>query len=189
METVIKSIRNQEKEVLYLCDYELQGQECNGIDLITKNSLAQDAILVSSRFDEHEVFTRADELKLKRIPKGLAHIVPISIQTRGEDYDAILVDDDILIHEVWKLAAKKNNKRIACYFHPNNFFKRCNDFNLETSIYLDEELGEGIRGSDVAKVFWEKGFKDITLATGHKPSNFENNLYIKNIQDKSPPWQ
>ncbi len=89
----------EDKKVLYLCDYELKGQEFTGIELIERNSIIHRSILITSRFDERPVFEKANELNLRRIPKGLAHIVPIEVQNNSlnSNYD-VIVNDDHHVH-------------------------------------------------------------------------------------------
>jgi len=187
-QNIVTSLRD--KQVLYLCDFELQGHENSGLQLIRKNAISKNSILVTSRFDEPIVSIEADDLGVRRIPKGLAHIIPIEVQKIESDceYDAILIDDDILIHKFWNLSAKRNQKKLACFFRPSDFLKNCDQLNPKTPIYLDEELEDGVLGSEAAKDIWDNGFKEIFLATGHQANRFKNNLYLKNVQDKNPPW-
>lgn len=63
----------------YLCDYELLGSRENGLDIIEELGIADQAILVSSRYAEPNVRARCEFLGVRMIPKGLASIVPIKI--------------------------------------------------------------------------------------------------------------
>lgn len=61
---------------LFLIDYEFQGQNANGLDLIERLGLSAQTVLVTSRSDERKVRTRAGALRVKVLPKGLASFVP-----------------------------------------------------------------------------------------------------------------
>jgi signal transduction histidine kinase len=64
---------------IYLMDFELFGQSTSGLSLIEKYSLEKKAILVTSRYEELNIRTQCEKLKVKILPKALATIVPIEI--------------------------------------------------------------------------------------------------------------
>lgn len=72
------------ESALYLIDYELIGQEKNGLDLIEELQISQQSILVTSGFDEKPIFDRARWLDVRMIPKGLARLVPVAKAARPE---------------------------------------------------------------------------------------------------------
>ncbi|MBI4655550.1 MAG: hypothetical protein HY746_02260, partial [Elusimicrobia bacterium] len=53
---------------------------------------------------------------------------------------------------------------------------------------IDSELGDGIKGEDIAKTLNEKGFSNIYLETGHPAENFAHLSFIKKVISKEPPW-
>jgi hypothetical protein len=57
----------------------------------------------------------------------------------------------------------------------------------DTPIYIDSELGGGIKGEDIARDLHQKGFTDITLETGHNPEKFADIIWLK-ITGKQSPW-
>jgi len=61
-------------------------------------------------------------------------------------------------------------------------------FSRETEIYLDSELGGGVRGEEIAKEIYEKGFTNLYLTTGHPPEKFPPLPWIREIVGKKPPW-
>jgi hypothetical protein len=109
--------------------------------------------------------------------------------------DAILIDDDPLVHATWELAAIKNNKKIISFNSTNEFFEIFSNKNSATvtsqndiPIYIDSQLGS-VKGELIAKDIYNLGYKNIYLITGFGKEHFEKNLYwIKNILDKTPPW-
>lgn len=64
---------------LFLVDYELLGQNKTGLDLIEELHIAQNAILVTSRYEETKIRERCEKLKLQIIPKTMAGFVPIEV--------------------------------------------------------------------------------------------------------------
>ena len=61
----------------YLIDYELLGQNTNGLNIIEELKLRDNVVLVSSRYEEPEIKRRCVALKIKLLPKSLAGFVPI----------------------------------------------------------------------------------------------------------------
>ncbi len=68
------------RETLFLADYELLGYQQTGLDVIKQLNIAAQSVLVTSRFEEKGVADQCDRLNLRRIPKGMASIVPIRIR-------------------------------------------------------------------------------------------------------------
>jgi hypothetical protein len=62
---------------LYLMDYELLGHRENGLDLIERFGLASKSILVTGRFDDPFLKSRAARIAVPLIPKSMAGLVPI----------------------------------------------------------------------------------------------------------------
>ncbi len=71
------SHRNPSVKHLFLCDYELAGEKENGLDTIEALGIQDDAILVTSRFEDHDVRGRCGKLGVALIPKVLSGSVPI----------------------------------------------------------------------------------------------------------------
>ncbi|HAF95740.1 MAG: hypothetical protein A2X34_10535 [Elusimicrobia bacterium GWC2_51_8] len=61
-------------------------------------------------------------------------------------------------------------------------------FPKSTPIYIDSELGEGVKGEDIAKTIHACGFETIYLETGHPPERFAGMPWIKEVISKDPPW-
>ncbi len=64
-------------KTLFLIDYELLGFEETGLDLIEKLKLKDQAILVTSRYEEPSVIAKIIKLGIKTIPKNFAPYIPI----------------------------------------------------------------------------------------------------------------
>lgn len=178
--------KNREKlnKTLFLVDYEFLGSELNGLDLIESLKIQNRSILVTSRYEEKTLRERCDRSKIKLIPKAIAGFVPITLQGS----EAVLIDDDRLIHNLWKNAAQDCGKRVATFFNADDFLAEYKDFSLDTPIYLDSHLGDGKRGEEVAAEIRAKGFKHIYLVTGASAEDVLPSPSIKAILDKAPPW-
>ena len=103
--------------------------------------------------------------------------------------DAILIDDDLLVHATWELSAIKNNKSIQIFHSPNEFFAQSNRVPYKTPIYIDSNLSKGLKGELVAKEIHNEGFENIYLTTGFNKHDFVPMYWIKGILDKAPPWE
>ncbi|MFC1521906.1 PAS domain-containing sensor histidine kinase [Elusimicrobiota bacterium] len=193
-----------DEKTLYLLDYELLGHEETGLSLIEELNLAGSAILVTSRFEEKAILEECLRLNVRMIPKGLAGFVPIAIKavtphpaspSRGEEKEgrgsagAVLVDDDPLVHMTWKMAAESKGIKLTAFKNSKDFLAMAEQLPKTTHIYLDSELGEGVKGEDVAKELHEKGFTDLYLETGHPSEHFSHATWIKKVVGKEPPWQ
>ena len=88
----------------------------------------------------------------------------------------------------WAFAASESDKKIATYSSVEEFITVINEYTIDTIIYIDSDLDQGIRGEIEAKKLFDLGFKEIYLATGHAPNRFKNIPYIKSIIGKEPPF-
>jgi hypothetical protein len=142
------------KDTLFLVDYEFLGSQVTGLDLIESLKIQGRSILVTSRYDEKALRERCDRLGIKLIPKSIAGFVPLAVHGS----EAILIDDDRLIHDLWKSAAQDCNKRITTFFSVDDFIIECPNFPTDTPIYIDSNLGNGKRGEDLASQIRDMGF-------------------------------
>jgi signal transduction histidine kinase len=183
------------KNRIYLFDYELLGEEKSGLDLIEETGIQYRVILVTSRYDEKSIRDRCKKLGIRLIPKGMSGFVPISIQkdldSAGEQKDrpdAILIDDDKLVHITWKLAAKISGKTLVAFDSVQAFLKEAENYSFDTPIYIDSNLGGEIRGEVEAKNLYALGFQNLFLATGHAKDHFDGMPWIQEIVGKTPPF-
>ena len=100
---------------------------------------------------------------------------------------AVLLDDDMLVHMNWKLAAKAAGVELKGYKTPEEFARGLEDLPKDTPLYIDSDLGNGIKGEDIASELHEKGFTAIAMATGHGPERFALLPWLK-VTGKEPPW-
>ncbi|MGK5087250.1 HAMP domain-containing sensor histidine kinase [Bdellovibrionota bacterium FG-2] len=178
---------------IYLADFELLGHTKTGLDLIEELGIGDQSILVTSRFEEKHVADRAARLNVKLIPKSMAAFVPIVIQEPKVRLDAILIDDDeLLMHSTWTNVATQHGKTIRCFATREAFFAEAGSFSLDTPLYIDANLGNGVTGEEVALAAKALGFKVMHLATGYEAEHFAHLVAprgpLTSVQGKNPPW-
>ena len=103
------------------------------------------------------------------------------------NHSAVLIDDDALVCMNWKTSAKLKGITLKIFKDPMEFTSRAEGFSKETMIYIDSDLGKGVKGEDIAKELKEKGFHNICLETGHPPEKFSHLPWLK-VAGKEPPW-
>lgn len=176
------------RTALYLADFELLGFGQTGLDLIETLNLGPQSILVTSRFEEEPLRRGCDRLKVRLIPKGLAGFVPISFEQPLDCPDYVLLDDDELVHMVWRHAAKTEGKKVLHFSHPDEFFSYSSKLHKGTAIFVDSQLGNGLKGEDIAKKMAAMGFTELWLCTGFSPANYRGLTYLRGCVGKDPPW-
>jgi len=172
---------------LFLIDFELLGQDTNGLEVIEQLGVFENVILVTSRYEEPEIKRRCELLNIKLLPKSLAGFVPIVIEKAKERYDWILIDDDELVRLTWKASASKHNKKFIGFKCYKDFLAEQRNFDYNSSIFIDVHLGNGVNGKDVAEKLFEDGFKKLHLATGYDADHFSKMDFIISVLGKEPP--
>jgi hypothetical protein len=99
---------------------------------------------------------------------------------------AVLIDDDSIPQTCWSMVAKEENKKFIGFTTPDEFFVESYKIDFSTPLFVDSNLGNGVKGEDVAKKAFEAGFKTIYLATGYEASQFQPMPWIKGIVGKDP---
>lgn len=100
---------------------------------------------------------------------------------------AVLLDDDKLVHMNWRTAARTAGAELHAFSDPRELKAALDGMPRDTPIFIDSDLGDGVRGEDVAAELREKGFEDISMATGHGPEKFSHLPWLK-VSGKEPPW-
>ncbi len=174
--------------VRYLLDYELLGFRESGLDLVEELGIADSSILVTSRYEEPAIRERCERLRVRLIPKGMAGFVPIAVTTQQENYDAILIDDDRLVHLNWNTMAKRTGKSLKAYLSPDPFFMEESSFCRASPVYVDANLGQRIQGEEIAERIHKLGFKRVYLATGYEPDQYQHLTFLAGVLQKHPPF-
>jgi hypothetical protein len=113
--------------------------------------------------------------------------VPISISAPAAPGRAVLLDDDALTHMTWEMSAQEHGVELQAFTDPAEFLSRLENFPKDIPLYIDSDLGEKIKGENIAVELKEKGFINICLATAHPPGKFAHLPWLKVIT-KEPPW-
>jgi signal transduction histidine kinase len=177
---------NMMKETLFLVDFELLNQPKTGLDWIEDLAIEKHAILVTSRYEEKDIQVRAARLNLQLLPKSLAGFVPFEIQKPKLKFDAVLLDDDDLVIATWRMAAKDRSKSILCFANRDELFAKLSEIDHNCAFYVDENLGNGLKGEFVTKELFDLGFKNLHLATGYPSDQFKHVTWVKSIVGKDP---
>lgn len=102
-------------------------------------------------------------------------------------WDAILIDDDPLVHATWKIQSAKRGKALQTFLSPADFFSSVEALDRHIPVYIDYNLGEGADGESVAKRAHALGFTHLYLATGAAESVTPAE-WVRGIIGKEPPW-
>ncbi len=166
-----------------LCDFELKGDEANGIEIIRSLSIESRSVLVTSRADEDRVVAMAKQHGIKILPKQMAATVPFIIADEIF-YDLALIDDDELVRATWKLRARDLKKKIAVFENMQDFL----DARIapNTPIYIDYHLQSELTGIDVASILKTEGYESLNLATGDE-SLTDLPSFIRSVNGKEFP--
>jgi len=97
----------------------------------------------------------------------------------------ILIDDDDLIHQVWKLSAEDRKIDLKTFKSVKEFLNAQEDIN--SIICLDSNLKNEI-GELEAENIYKKGFKKIYLVTAKHSTEIETHKYILEVKGKKPIW-
>lgn len=100
---------------------------------------------------------------------------------------AVLLDDDPLVHMNWKMAARAAGADLKLFKTSQELSVAAETLPRDIPLYIDSELGDGAKGEDIAKELYDKGFTDITMATGHDAVKFAYLPWLKTA-GKEPPW-
>jgi hypothetical protein len=177
---------------LYLLDYQLLGYDETGLDLAESLRLGEKAILVTNAHDEPGVAERCEELGMGLIPKNIAPFVSMRVSKAAgldpELFDAVLIDDDELVHKLWQGAAQSNEKKLRVFAQTADFLTVIDSIDRRSPIYLDSRIGESVRGEVFARDLHARGFVSLFLATGQSPRAFGKMPWITKIVGKTAPW-
>jgi hypothetical protein len=181
---------NHLRKNIFLIDYEFIGCDKNGLDIILELNIVDQSFLVTSRHEDSSLRKRCEEIGLKIIPKTFSVYIPIILSEHStqKTVDFIFIDDSDIITSAWVLHGLTKGKVVSPYNSIRDFNSDLDKYALSTPIFIDSDLDDVIKGQDFAKILYEKGFKNIYLATGFSPTNFPTMYWIKEIVGKEPPF-
>lgn len=170
---------------LFLVDYELIGSQQTGLEVLESLSSQQNCYLVTSRYEDTEIRKRCQKYGIKIIPKYYAAHIALRLRGRNK---IVLIDNEQMVRWTWNEQATSLGERFSAFADPQSFFIELDKYPLDTVIYIDAELDRGERGEEIAKVLYDKGYRELYLATGHPAYQLAHVQWIKGIVGKSPPF-
>lgn len=186
--TLLRSWFNKHthEDTFFLIDFELGADSITGLKLITELKIERRSILVTSRYDDVSIQAEAKKLGVQIVPKIQAASVPFCLSKSSMKYDAVLIDDDELVHKTWKLAAANKQKDIIAFQQPSDFFSQADRIHPSSKIFVDVNLAGGQRGETIAEEIVNCGFDNVYLATGFAKDDFVKLDFIKGVVGKDP---
>lgn len=100
----------------------------------------------------------------------------------------VLLDNDELVCATWKLRAKKENISFRSFIKKDDFLDYIQSQEKNIHIYLDYDLGNGVKGEEIALQLYKDGFRNIYLTTGYDPKSFANLFYLNGVIGKTVPF-
>ncbi len=140
--------QTETKNVLFLLDYDLGKGQPNGINLAKRLSIIRNCVLVTSYFYDREIRSICSDLGLKLISKNQIKVVPLVGDIKRDKclYDAVLIDDDIIVQDYWKLQAKKKKKKLRVFSALKDFYNEINSVDTKSPIFIDSQISPKIKG-------------------------------------------
>lgn len=185
----LKGLQPEMREkLLFLTDYELIKQNFNGLDVIELVQLNQ-AILVTSHYENQDILKRAALLNTKVLPKLLAPSIKLQLIKESvsvkKTIDLVILEDNKELSDVLVYLCKFRGKLVDVYHESYALFESLNQYDkLTTKICLDFDLNCLVNGIEVATALHQRGFELLFLATGHKSINVEVPEYVNLLPDK-----
>lgn len=172
--------------VFFLIDYELLNSETNGLDVIERLNVGNQAYLVTSRYENLDIRAHAHRLKVKILPKSYVTQIPIKVIRHNPD--CVFLDDSEPVTFVWKLVAEEKGVALTTFNDISLFKEYVQNCKKEVLIYIDSELQSSQRGEDIAKELYELGYRNIYISSGHPAEHFEHVTWVKGVIPKDPPF-
>ena len=97
----------------------------------------------------------------------------------------MLIDDDRLVLLNWASHCKKNGLPFFGFKSIDEFLAASSSFDKASRIYIDSNLGDGIKGEVESEKIFALGFLNLYLATGYEKDSIKKPAWIKEIYSKS----
>lgn len=175
------------EDCLLLSDFELLGEELNGIDCINQLNSARNSILVTARADEPQIAKNCEQFGIKILPKSMAHEIEVKVPDLAKS--AVLIDDDIYTQMTWKLAARKADVSLTSFCSVEEFIQASSSFRKDDPIYIDSNLGPDLKGEVLSEEIFKMGFTNLYVATGYLSQDVVKPSWIKDVLGKRPPFE
>lgn len=103
--------------------------------------------------------------------------------------DVILIDDDLIVRETWALLCREQGVQIVTVATLGELVARNLAGSEGVPVFVDHDLGGGVRGADVAAKLRERGYQRLYLATGYERRDLPPDVVAKfdGVVGKDPP--
>ena len=163
----------QKQKLFLLADYELLGQDLNGLTVIQQTQLER-SILVTSHYADHALQQLALKAGTRILPKELAPDLPVEVNlerplTNQAPVNLVFVDDDQTLLNTYIIFA--GHKKADAYYYPQHFLDKLGQYPLNTTILLDQHyVNDDRQGLDIARHLHEMGYTRLyLLSVGNLP--------------------
>lgn len=174
--------QNLNAKTLLLCDFEFEGADLNGVEVIGKINHGEHSLLVTGRADEDEIIRICEKEGLQYLSKTLLPYVNISVQPPR----IILIDDDRLSHWRWGQHQEKDSFLFQGFYSIDSFMAESAEIPKDSYILLDSDLGNGIKGEIEGQKIFQLGFSRIYLYTSYPDGPLERPDWIVDVFGKEP---
>ena len=179
----------------YILDYEIQGSPVTGLDLIKSFNLGSRALLVTSYFNDQKIQSSVAKAHARLLPKVLVPNVdvrrlpapPRSMTVDADRLDAVLIDNDPIVHDIWKIDAKRAKKRVELFRSEAEFLAA--SIPKEVPVFVDYHLEGDVLGTEVGRRLRAAGYSSLYLATGRRPHEIAHSPWFRAIIGKEFPDQ
>ena len=113
-------------------------------------------------------------------------LIPVAINKVATEVDLILIDNEEMHRTTWSLWAETENLKIATFTSAEEFLANANAYLNSPIIFLDSDLGNGIKGQNYISVIKELGFKKVILASGYAGTKSMDTVGADGVIGKNP---
>jgi hypothetical protein len=113
--------------------------------------------------------------------------IPCSLKSKMH---FVLIDDDRIIRIGWKMKASEKSISFQSFETIDQFIENINTIPVNSFIYIDSHLNDGIRGELASEKIALAGFSNIYLTTGYSSSDFnlKSLPWLKGVVSKAVPF-
>lgn len=98
----------------------------------------------------------------------------------------VLIDDDRFMLLNWSSHCRKNGFPFCGFKSVEEFLAQSSSFDPDCRIYIDSNLGKGIKGEIESEKIFKLGFLNLYLATGYEKNSIQKPKWIKEVFSKNP---
>lgn len=172
---------DQKQKVFLLADFELLGQDLNGLEVIQQTALER-SILVTSHYADQALQQSVLKAATRILPKELAPDLPVEVSRERPienpaPVNLVFVDDDEEMLHTYVIFS--GGKKADTYQYIQHFLDKLAQYPLNTTILLDQHYANDDRqGVDIAQHLHEMGYTRLYLLTGGNLQDVDIPTYL-----------